>query len=57
MSLRALLAMVLAVCSVTACKTTKKKGSATIYQGDAPTMHYYDKPEVAGGAVRTTKYR
>jgi len=57
MSLRALLVLLLAVCSVTACKTKPKKGSAALYQGDAPTVHYYDEPEEAGGAMRTKKYR
>jgi hypothetical protein len=29
----------------------KQKSSAHLYEGDAPTLRYSDKPEAAGGAV------
>jgi len=28
-----------------------EKSSAHLYEGDAPTMHYIDKPESAGGPI------
>lgn len=39
----------LAGCSMFSSK--KPKSSAHMYEGDAPTIHYSDKPEAAGGAL------
>jgi hypothetical protein len=31
----------------------KPESSAHMYEGDAPTIHFSDKPENAGGAINT----
>jgi hypothetical protein len=42
------------VCAMPACKT---KPSAAFYEGSGPSIHYYDEPETAGGAIRRSVYR
>ena len=45
------LAIAVALISLTGCSWGKKKpaSSSHLYEGDAPSIHYYDKPEAAGG--------
>ena len=53
--LRILVFAVLAACAgLTGCSLFHKKkdvSASHIYEGDAPTIHFSDKPEAAGGAI------
>lgn len=51
--LRTLLLAAIASCVLPACAPRKPKSSARIYAGDAPTIKYSDRAEVAGGRVNT----
>jgi len=54
MPLHSILLGLLAALALAGCRAPKT--SASIYQGDGPTVHYY-KTEAAGGPMRTTHYR
>ena len=49
---RLLLAVLLAF-TLAACAKGPPKSTAHIYAGDAPTIHFSDKPENAGGRINT----
>lgn len=49
---RFLLAALLAL-TLAACARGQPKSSAHIYEGNAPTIHFSDKPENAGGRINT----